>query len=257
MNTIKIKNLLKFMVSKYKLPLYDNNGKFESPFFESSYIIKFFTVLFDNYINDEIPIIDFNDNIIDDNIKILLIKNIYPDIYNNLAIQVFNITDLMYKTIKITLDKFSKGILNFNKNCKVKDSNDKIQNFKLETVLNDNVELLCYTLFYTTFSNKLKLELKKTLNISDLEESILNRCNNKIFENISLNNIDENMDINICKPIKINVDPEELIKKSCSKYTSNFTNLFAKNSIYTSIETPLAMLAFLQIFIQLRTNKKK
>lgn len=255
MDTIKIKNLLKFMVSKYKLPLYDNNGRLESPFLESSYIIKFFTVLFDNYINDEIPIIDFNDNVIDDNNKISLVKNIYPNINDNLAIQIFNITDLMYKTIKITLDKFTKGILNFNKNCKVMDSNDNVQNFKLETVLNDNVELLCYTLFYTTFSNKLKLELKKTLNISNLEESILDRCNNKIFENISLDNI-ENMDINICKPIKVSIDPEELIKKSCSKYTSNFTNIFAKKSIYTSIETPLAMLAFLQIFIQLRTNKK-
>lgn len=255
MGNLKIKNILKFMVSKYKLQLYNNNGKLESPFYESSYMVKFFTVLFDNYINDEIPIVDFNDNTIDDDIKILLVKDIYPDIHKDLAIQLFNITDLMYKTIKITLDKFNKGILNFNKNCKVMDSNDEIQNFKLETVLNNNVELLCYTLFYTTFSDKLKLELKKALNISNLEESILNRCNNKIFENISLNNIDENIDINICKPAKVNIDPEELIKKSCSRYSSNIANIFAKKSIYTNIETPLAMLAFLQIFIQLRTKK--
>ena len=258
MNTSKIQNLLKFLVSHYQFPLVnDDSGghKLSSPFYSSPYIIKLFTVLLDNFINDGMPMSDFNDTGIDDSIKIRMIKDIDSNVWDNTAIQIFNLIDIMYKTIKITLGKLNKGILNFNNTCKVKDSNDNLQDFKLDVTLNNNAELLVYTLFYTTFSPKLKLELKKVLNISNLEESILNRCNNKIFENISINQIDANADINICKPIAISMDPEELVKKSCNTYMYNVTNMFAKKSIYTNIETPLAMLAFLQIFIQLRTSK--
>ena len=234
-----------------------NNYKLSSPFYSSPYVIKFFAILLDNYINDEMPISDFNDTSIHYLTKIKIITDIFPDLSDNdLIVNLFNIVDIMFKTIRITFEKLNTGILNFNNTCQIKGTDNTVQNFKLDFVLNNNIELLFYTLFYTSFSNKLKLELKKALNISNLEESILNRCNNKIFENVSLSTFDENIDINICKPVKVSVvDPEELIKKSCGKYISNLTNIFAKKSIYTNIETPLAMLAFLQIFIQLRSNK--
>jgi hypothetical protein len=252
---LNIKKLLKLFTNKYKFPkneenvlLDKNNNKIieiQSPLYSSKQLILFFYTLIEYYINYIIPAIDFNDQLFSDDFKYNNIKKIYPNIDSYLSIKIFNIIDLMYKTIKVVYTKINKGILNFNNSCINID-------LKLETTLNNNIELLFYTIFYSIFPQNLKLKFKTILKISDYETKILDKCNQNIFENITIKD-----DLKICKPIKINKDPEEIIKKSCNnQYFSNFKNVIKKDTLYTNIETPLAMLALSQIFIQLRTPYK-
>jgi hypothetical protein len=137
---------------------------------------KFFKTILDYYYHqDNIPL---NHTSIDikEEVKVALIKRVpdYYVIYNAKAIKMYDLMDYMFLTLKKVLLNTKKG---YNEALKVMGPNSHLD-FRKEI---SNISMYLYITFIHIFPTDLRLLLKKTLHIDDLDQKIMDKCHGIII----------------------------------------------------------------------------
>lgn len=144
----------------------------------------FFSIILDYYYSHDI-LIDYNDKKTDDKIKSDIMKKLYPIIKDNKAKQLFDMMDFMFSTFKKILMSTNTGFIQWVETIPTK--------LRLSSTLLPNLDVFFYIIFIKVFTDDLKNILKRELHISDLEYSILNKCQGIIIRNNTrICNISEN-----------------------------------------------------------------
>lgn len=237
--------LLKFMDSKHKIKeIYSkqNENEFIQSTSSDELILLYFTIILDYYYEQgTIPVqtVKYYDISIEDNTRVVLIKDIFPKCTENFAINIFNKIDLMYDIIKTVLHRVQSGFKN-NKECNVTLS---------DTSLFLNLDLLFYIVFYSTLPNQLNRILADKLHImSDVEKKILEKCSEYIKDN------------KICTKV-INISLDELSDKlKCKKTVLSSIAKMSPTHFdekFIDLKTPSGIFILIKIFTDLRSFHNK
>lgn len=181
-----IKDLIKYFEIYYKITDVISFQSKEDQIFKtkslssSKMVILFVNIVLDFYYNNKTVPIDYSSNLSNDT-KIKLMGKIYETSFETdltdfkkLKIELFDLCDFMFKTLKKVLERIYDGFTKWKEE-------DESFNASFNTTIYPNIDLLLYLIFYTVFPDDLKILLHKELRISDIEYSIIKRCNDSII----------------------------------------------------------------------------
>jgi hypothetical protein len=186
----KITKLLQYMDSHHKIreffAKYEKVTKEvsnEKSTSDSKMLVLFFeTILSFYYERNLTPIVAYQDPSINDTTRVALLRAIFPNIQENMAITLFDKVDLMYVIIYKVLKKLNKGFIMMKDDCKT--------SFQSEMVLSPDIDLLFYIVCYNTFPDDLKLQLRSELHIlTTMEHKILTTCSGIFMKDEKICNI--------------------------------------------------------------------
>lgn len=186
MNTklVDIENFIKLFETKYNYTeLFSFNEKLKNDVvkhYSVSHIpmLQVFVGIILEYYKDHDILLDYSDKDITDDIKYTMLKKVGNFSYEK-SIQLFDLIDFMFKTMKKILIKSKKGFDIW--------AEGKPLNFK-QTISYD-IDVYFYIVFINVFPEELKDILRRELHISSLEDKIIRKCYGVIIKNNVVCNI--------------------------------------------------------------------
>jgi hypothetical protein len=231
----KIRNVYSYeeTISRGVLTEYSTN--------ENKMLVLFFNIVLSyHYDRNLVPIVEYHDDSTDDKLRISLLTAIFPDISENMGINLYDKVDLMYVIIYKILIKIKEGFKDA-KNC------EGIA-FTANTVLPPNIDVLFYIVFFNTFSFELRHSLRYELRIlSNMEDKILQRCSGHFLDS----------DSHICKTI--DEDVNKINQKLKCKQKGFLANISIKsnNNKFVKMNELFGILTLVKIFGDLRPFQKR
>lgn len=170
-----MQSLLKYFETKHNFIslIHIDKGSNMHSISESKMLQLFFSVILNYYYSRDI-LIDYSDKTISRKIKLEIIMKLFPIMYEEKAQKLFNLVDFMFSTLKDTIICTKKGFREWVETIPVR--------LQFSHTIMPNIDVFFYIIFIKVFPEDLKIILKKELRISDLEDSIINKCKDSIIK---------------------------------------------------------------------------
>ena len=203
----------------------------------------FFKIILEYYYNHDIPL-DYTDMSVTINMKDIIIKRVYPVVYNEKSIKMFDLMDFMFKTFKKIIKKTHLGYL---------DSLGKFgQSFTFTRYIISSIDLFFYIIFIHVLPEELRYILRNELKLSNIEYKILNKCSDILIrENSKICDLRNPEVYQTLSPINDTLQIDSIKSKS------TLYQLISKSSNDLSVEKSMGFMMLLKIFTDLRDFKDR
>lgn len=218
---------------------YNYNTLFEPRKFFISKIPRlrlFIKTIMDYYNHNDLQL-NYSNKDISNDTKLGLIKNVYDLQYTNddKLISIFNLLDLIFKKMRNVIKKAQSGFTIFFKDAPI----------SFTQTLDNDIDIFFYIVLVHTFPIELRNILRSNLHISNMEESIINKCKGILVQKD-----------NVCDIMSATPSPnmEPLVESFDSIGNDSFLNMFTykKNKSY-SIDTGKGFGLILKLVSMLRS----